>query len=409
MTQPAPASSGNRADRSSTGAADRLDAELAPRLDALHQAGLYRKRRVIEPAGDAEIVVDGQRCVDFCGNDYLGLRRHPEVVAAFIGAARRYGVGSGAAHLITGHTREHHALEEELAAFSGRPRALLFATGYMANLGIAAALAGRNDALIEDRLNHASLLDGARLAGARLKRYAHADPTALEARLDAPVHGRRFVATDAVFSMDGDLAPLPQLARLSSMHRACLIVDDAHGFGVLGASGRGSLEHFNLDRHAVPVLMITLGKALGVFGAAVAGSERLVETLIQRARTYIYTTAPPPAVAAAARAALRIVQHETWRRDRLRANIARFRDGAAAIGLNLSASTTAIQPLAIGEAMRTVHASEVLLNRGLRVAAIWPPTVPAGGSRLRITLSAAHTDGQIDRLLEALSDSRIGR
>jgi 8-amino-7-oxononanoate synthase len=382
--------------------------EWQRRLAALETAGLYRRRRVVAEGGGVEVVADGSRCVNFCGNDYLGLRNHPSVVRAFRDAAGRYGVGSGAAHLITGHTREHHALEEALAEALGRARALLFSTGYMANLGIACALAGRGDAFIEDRLNHASLLDAARLSGARLARYAHADTTALHERLERAGAGRRFVSTDAVFSMDGDIAPLPEIARLCAAHGACLVVDDAHGFGVLGARGRGTLEHFGLDTDAVPVLMVTLGKALGTFGAAVAGSAALIEILIQSARTYVYTTAPPPAVAAAARAALALLGSEGWRRDRLRANIARFRAGAASLGLATGPSSTPIQPLAIGDDRRAVEISERLFARGVWVAAIRPPSVPAGGARLRVTLSAAHDDAHIDRLLDALAASGAG-
>jgi 8-amino-7-oxononanoate synthase len=382
--------------------------EWERRLAALEAAGLYRRRRVVAEGGGVEVIADGSRCVSFCGNDYLGLRNHPSVVRAFRDAAGRYGVGSGAAHLITGHTREHHALEEALAEALDRPRALLFSTGYMANLGIACALAGRGDAFIEDRLNHASLLDAARLSGARLGRYAHADTTALREWLERAGAGRRFVSTDAVFSMDGDIAPLPGIARLCAAHGACLVVDDAHGFGVLGARGGGTLEHFGLDTHAVPVLMVTLGKALGTFGAAVAGSAALIEILIQSARTYVYTTAPPPAVAAAARAALALLGSEGWRRDRLRANIARFRAGAASLGLATGPSSTPIQPLAIGDDRRAVEISERLFARGVWVAAIRPPSVPAGGARLRVTLSAAHEDAHIDRLLDALAASGAG-
>lgn len=390
-------------------AAELLDGRLAPRLDALRRSDLYRTRRVVEAVDSAvEVTVDGRRYINFCGNDYLGLRNHAQVVEAFTAAATRYGAGSGAAHLITGHTREHHALEEELAEFLDRPRALLFSTGYMANLGLAVALAGRGDTLVEDRLNHASLLDAARLAGARLTRYAHADTAALQRRLEGIAAGSRFVATDGVFSMAGDLAPLPALARLCAGQRACLIVDDAHGFGVLGARGAGTLDHFALDARAVPVLMVTLSKALGTFGAAVAGSEALVETLIQGARTYMYTTAPPPAVAASARAALRLVQSDSWRRDKLRSNIARFRSGASSLGLALSASTTPIQPLAVGDGRRAVRASDALFARGVWVAAIRPPTVPAGGARLRVTLSAGHDDLHIDRLLDALAGAELG-
>ncbi len=345
----------------------------------------------------------------FCSNDYLGLAAHPEVRAAFQRGAERYGVGSGAAHLISGHSRAHHALEEELAAFTGRPRALLFSTGYMANLGLVSALMGRGDQLFEDRLNHASLIDAAQLSRARLRRYAHGDMSVLGDQLDQAPVGERMILTDGVFSMDGDLAPLPELAALARRHRAWLMVDDAHGLGVLGESGAGSLEHFGLGSAQVPILMGTLGKALGGFGAFVAGSDDLIETLIQQARSYIYTTAPPPALAEAVRASLRLVRDEPWRRERLGQLVARFRAGTAKLGLPLMTSTTPIQPLLAGSAERALAWSRQLEEQGILVTAIRPPTVPEGSARLRITLSAAHSDDQLERLLAALAELPRGQ
>jgi 8-amino-7-oxononanoate synthase len=379
--------------------------DLVGELRRLEASGAYRRRRVLDGAQGAEVVADGRRRLNFSSNDYLGLAADARVVAAMRKAAGTYGAGSGAAHLISGHSRAHHELEEALAAFTRRPRALLFSTGYMANLGVLAALAGRGDTVIEDRLNHASLIDAARLCGARLLRYTHGVADAAEQRLQQ-ARGEVLVATDGVFSMDGDLAPLPELARQAHAQGAWLMVDDAHGLGVLGATGRGTLEHFALEYADVPILMGTLGKALGVFGAFVAGSEDLIETLIQRARSYIYTTAPPPAVAAAAQVALAIVNEEPWRRARLAALVARFRSGASELGLPLMDSTTPIQPLLVGDSVRTAALGARLFESGLLVGAIRPPTVPAGTARLRLTFSAAHTEAQVDRLLAALEGVR---
>lgn len=337
----------------------------------------------------------------FCSNDYLGLANHPEVIAALQRGAARWGVGSGAAHLVNGHSAAHQALEEALAEFTGYPRALLFSTGYMANLGVISALAGRGDTVFEDRRNHASLLDGALLARATLRRYPHADAAALT-RL-AQTARMRLIATDGVFSMDGDLAPLPDLAAIAARTGAWLLVDDAHGLGVLGREGRGSLDHCGLGAGQVPILMGTLGKALGTFGAFVAGSHDLIETLIQRARPYIYTTATPPALAAATRVSLALARREDWRRERLATLIGRLRTGAAQLGLPLADSPTPIQPLLAGSAERALAWSAALESAGLLVTAIRPPTVPTGTARLRITLSAAHTDTDLERLLEALA------
>lgn len=386
-------------------AARRLDALLAPELAALKQKSLYRLRRILAGPQGTEVEADGRRLLNFSSNDYLGLAAHPALAAAAKRALDEYGLGSGAAHLVTGHTRAHHALEEELAAFCGRPRALLFSSGYMANLGVAGGLMGRGDRVLEDRLNHASLLDAGLLSGAKFARYAHADVSALT-REFGEVSGNTWVLTDGVFSMDGDLAPLPGLARAAEEVGAFLMVDDAHGFGVLGKTGRGSLEHHGLGPAEVPIYMATLGKACGAFGAFVAGSEALVESLIQGARTYIYTTAAPAALAEAARVALKLVQMEGWRREQLSALISRFRSGAEQLGLKLKDSMTPIQPLLVGESADALALSQKLKDLGLLVAAIRPPTVPAGGARLRITLTAAHTEKQVDLLLEALASVR---
>jgi 8-amino-7-oxononanoate synthase len=377
--------------------------DLEPLLAQHRAKGLYRRRRVSDGPQGPEMRVDGRYMLAFCSNDYLGLANHPRVIEAMQAGAREYGAGSGAAHLINGHSRAHHQLEEELAAFTGRPRALLFSTGYMANQGVIAALLGRGDHVIEDRLNHASLIDGATLSRARLHRFAHSDMAALEGRLSALESGEKLIAVDGVFSMDGDLALLTELAEAALRHDAWLMVDDAHGIGVLGEQGRGSLDAAGLGMEQAPILMATLGKGLGVFGAFVAGSEALIETLIQRARSYIFTTALPPAVAEATRAALRISQKEEWRRENLFRLIRRFREGAESLGLPLMASPTPIQPLLAGSAETALAWSARLEQAGLLVTAIRPPTVPEGASRLRITLSAAHSDAQLERLLDALS------
>jgi 8-amino-7-oxononanoate synthase len=375
---------------------------LAGKLQARRQQHLYRSRQVIDGPQGVTVRIDGRDYLSFCSNDYLGLANHPDVVAAFHQGLDEFGGGSGAAHLITGHSRAHHALEEELAAFLQRPRALLFSTGYMANLGVMSALLGRGDRVFEDRTNHASLLDGARLSGARLLRYRHGDAADLETRMANAPAGEFLVATDGVFSMDGDVAPLGQLATTATRHAAWFMVDDAHGLGVVGPGGRGSVAQAGLDMTQVPILVGTLGKAFGTFGAFVAGSDELIETLIQEARTYMYTTAPPPAVAAATRAALRLVREEGWRREQLQTLVKRFRQGARQLGLELCDSETPIQPLMVGAADEALRMSRVLREQGILITAIRPPTVPEDSSRLRITFSAAHSELQVDRLLEAL-------
>lgn len=387
----------------------RADTRLAARLAAQATAGRSRQRRTVtarEPGG-TRVAVDGRECVAFCSNDYLGLADHPHVVAAFCEGARHWGVGSGASHLVSGHDAEHHALEEELAEFVARPRALLFSTGYMANLAVASVLIGRGDHVLEDRLNHASLLDAGLASGARFARYAHGDVLALQKKLQraSPV-AQTLVMTDGVFSMDGDVAPLREIASACRSVDAQLLVDDAHGFGVLGATGAGSVEDAVLGMDDVPILMCTLGKAVGTFGAFVAGSTVLIESLLQQARTYIYTTALPPAVAAASRAALRVMHDEPARRERVLAHAARFRAGLASLGLAAIPSRTPIQPVVVGDSAAALAASDALLELGYWVPAIRPPTVPVGTARLRFTFSASHTDTQVDQLLDALAALR---
>ena len=364
---------------------------------------LYRSRRISDGPQQPEMVIDGRPVTSFCSNDYLGLANHPDVKAAFTKGIELYGAGSGAAHLINGHTRAHHCLEDELAEFTGYPRALLFSTGYMANLGLAQALAGKGDTVLEDRLNHASLLDGALLSGARLMRYRHKDAADLESRLASRTAGEKLVLSDGVFSMDGDTADIAALARACNRQDALLMIDDAHGFGVLGEQGKGTPEHQGMATCEVPVYMATLGKALGTFGAFIAGSDELIETLVQTARPYIYTTASPPGVAEAARASLQIIRTQPQLRDRLNENIRYFRNCCIQAGVELAESQTAIQPVMIGQALAAVQASRQLFERGLLVTAIRPPTVPEGTARLRVTLSAAHRHTQIDKLVSALA------
>ncbi|HIJ21730.1 MAG TPA: 8-amino-7-oxononanoate synthase [Gammaproteobacteria bacterium] len=379
-----------------------LDFQLQQQLDVRKVQSLYRMRRTASSPQGVELEVDGQHYLSFSSNDYLGLANHPQIIEAFQQGLSRWGTGSGAAHLVTGHSAAHHALEEELADFLGYPRVLLFSSGYQANLGVHQALLGRKDSTLHDRLNHASLLDGAKLSGAKLLRYGHTDVNALERRLSEVSSGRILVVTDGVFSMDGDIAPLSAIANECRCGGATLMVDDAHGVGIEGAEGRGTVSGFGLSPLEVPVLMGTLGKAFGVSGAFVAGSEALIETLIQQARTYIYTTATPPAQAEATRKALQLVREGEDRRQHLQQLIARFRSGATALGLNLMHSVTPIQPLLVGDSAAALQRSRQLQKSGILVAPMRPPTVPEGGARLRITLSANHTFEQVDRLLEAL-------
>jgi len=379
-----------------------LTDRLAQQHAARARADLLRRLRTIEHADGPWLESGGQRLLSFCSNDYLGLAQHPQLIAALKRTADDEGVGSTSAHLICGHRREHAALEEALAEWTGRERALLFSTGYMANLGVLQALLQRGDVCVQDKLNHACLLDGAQLAGAELKRYQHADVDSAERQLASRPDAAALLATDGVFSMDGDIAPLRELSKLCIREGATLMVDDAHGLGVLGDDGAGSVTATGLQQHDVPVLMATLGKALGCSGAFVAGSATLIDGLLQTVRPYIYTTAMPPALAAAALAAVTLARSESWRREKLATLIARFRDGARELGLSLMPSPTAIQPLLLGDATTALIAAQALEQNGLLVSAIRPPTVPQGQARLRITLSAAHEEEHIDQLLDAL-------
>jgi 8-amino-7-oxononanoate synthase len=380
-------------------ALDRYAAELA----ALERIDQRRRRLTVEGPQGARIVVDGREHLAFCSNDYLGLAADPRLVEAAVAAVRVHGVGSGASHLVTGHHAPHARAERALADFVGLPAALLFGTGYLANVGVLTALTGAEDAIFSDALNHASLIDGMRLSRARVVRYPHADLAALEAALAATPARTRFVVTESVFSMDGDLAPLPALLALCERHDAWLVIDDAHGFGVLGAQGRGALEHFALDSPRI-VYVGTLGKAAGVHGAFVAGAPAIVETVLQRARSYIFTTASPPFLGPVIEASLAIVRAEAWRRERLRELVARFRDGLRETGLRLAASESPIQPVILGTNAAALAASRFLRERGMIVSAIRPPTVAEGTSRLRVSFSAAHTAEDVDRLVAALRE-----
>ncbi|MEY4599094.1 MAG: 8-amino-7-oxononanoate synthase [Pseudomonadota bacterium] len=378
-----------------------LHDELAAELAAREAGGLRRSRRLLESPQRARVTVDGREYLAFCSNDYLGLAADPRLSAAANEGIARYGVGGGASHLILGHSTAHHELEEALARFVRQPRALLFSTGYMANMGVVSALTGHGDAIFADRLNHASLNDAALVSRAAFKRYAHNDLGALERLLKTTPARRRLVVTDAVFSMDGDIAPVAALLELCERHDAYLFIDDAHGFGVLGEAGRGTLAYFNMasDRF---IYMATLGKAAGVAGAFVAGDETLIETLIQNARTYIYTTATPPLLAHALLTSLQIILAEEWRRERLRALIVQLREGLAAAPWMLMSSDTPIQPLLVGGNDEALALSASLAAAGLLVPAIRPPTVPQGTARLRISLSADHEAADVARLVEAL-------
>ncbi|HEX4859522.1 MAG TPA: 8-amino-7-oxononanoate synthase [Usitatibacteraceae bacterium] len=380
-------------------------------LSELAQADQLRVRKLVDGTQDASMVVDGRRVLCFASNDYLGLASHPKVVEAATRALKRYGLGAAASHMVSGHMRAHHALEERLAAFSGLPRALLFSSGYAANLGILAALAGRGDTLVADKLNHASLIDGAQLSRATVRRYAHGNLERAAALLEAaPAGGRKLIVTDAVFSMDGDLAPLPGLLELAMRHDALLVIDDAHGFGVLGYRGRGALEHFNLLNAPGAeriVYMATLGKAMGGYGAFVAGNADVVEWILQSARTYLFSTATPPVIAAAMQASLDILEQERERLTQLRALIDFFGDALKLQSARTPYSMTAIQPVIVGANATALSFAEHLLERSLWVPAIRPPAVPAGTARLRVSINANHSAEDLLDLVTALTDLEV--
>lgn len=385
--------------------ASRLDTQLAAELADIAAAGLTRRRRVLDSPAGRIARVDGQEVLNFASNDYLGLAGNAEIAQALADGALRWGAGSGASHLVSGHLTPHDQLENEIAAFTGFERALTFSTGYLANLAVTPTLAGRGDAVFADKLNHASLIDAMQLAkanGAEVQRYPHNDVAALERQLAASNAARKVIVTDAVFSMDGDLAPLPLIFELAERHDAWLVIDDAHGFGVLGRHGEGSLAHFNLPASPRILLMGTLGKAAGVGGAFVAGSATAIDYLLNKGRSYIFTTAAPPAIACALSKSLHIIRNGDALRANLMARIAQLREGLA--GKPLLPSATAIQPYIVGDNEAAVALSKALWERGLWVPAIRPPTVPKGTARLRISVSAAHTAGDIDHLLSALKE-----
>ncbi len=377
-----------------------LDAEL----DALDAAQARRRRRVVDAYDGVRLRVAGREMLAFCSNDYLGLAQHPALREAAREAAARWGVGATASPQVCGHSAAHEQLERELAAFVGLPRALYFYAGFAANLGIVPALVGRGDAVFSDALNHACLIDGARLSRAQVEVYPHRDAAALGRLLAASDARRKLIVSDAVFSMDGDIAPLRELLALAEAHDALLLIDDAHGFGVLGEQGRGSAAQFGLGGPRL-VYMATLGKSAGVAGAFVAGADAVVETILQRARSYTFATAAPPLIVDTLRAALPLIAADDWRRERLRALIAQWRAGADALpaGWRLAASDTPIQPLLIGDNAAALRAMAALWDAGLWVPAIRPPTVPAGTARLRLSLSAAHTPADVERLLGVLA------
>ncbi len=376
--------------------------DLQKILDQRAEDSLYRRRQVMQSAQQSVIKVDGQHLLNFSSNDYLGLANHPDVISSFKAAADEFGVGSGASHLVNGHSYHHHQLELELAQFCNRERALLFCSGYMANIGVINALVGKGDAVFQDKLNHASLLDGGLLSGADFQRYLPNNIPSLEKKLARSQASRKLIVSDAVFSMDGNIADLSALSEQAQKHEAWLMVDDAHGFGVLGETGAGCVEQYQLNQQQVPVLIGTFGKAFGTAGAFVAGSEALIETLIQFCRTYIYTTAMPPAIAAATRTSLQLIKQQSWRREHLQELIAHFKKGCQYLGLVLQPSDTAIQPIMVGSAKQALQLSEALAKQGIQVKAIRAPTVPAHQARLRVTLSAVHSIADVDKLLVAL-------
>ncbi len=371
--------------------------------------GLLRQLRNVEQADGARIVIAGRSLLNFASNDYLGLAQHPVLREALTRSAARWGVGATASHLLGGHREEHARLEEKLAPWTGRERALLFSTGYMANLGAIGALLQHGDVCVQDKLNHASLLDAARLSGATIRRYRHTDIDSARQQLETQSDAAALLTTDGVFSMDGDIAPLRELAALCKTQHATLLVDDAHGIGVLGSDGAGCLAEAGLGQADAPVLMATLGKALGVAGAFVAGSAALIDGLVQFARAHTYTTAMPPALAAAASAAVELAQTESWRREKLRSLITQLRAGAGELGLSLLESRTPIQPLLVGSSEEALRIAQQMETAGFYIPAIRPPTVPAGSARLRITLSAAHEPSDVERLLDALASACLRR
>lgn len=387
----------------------RFTAHWQAQLQTRREAGLLRRKPLLESPQGVHVRLDGQDYISFASNDYLGLAADPRLSEAAAKAAYEHGVGGGASHVVCGHHQTHQALEEELAAFTGRERALVFSSGYMANLAVVSALVAKGDFVFQDKLNHASLIDGGLLSGARFQRYLHNNAESLENYIvqrqsEIAAGAKALVVTDGVFSMDGDIADLPDIASVCSQHEALLMVDDAHGLGVIGDHGRGSCSHFNLDVDTVPVLIGTFGKAFGTSGAFVAGSRLLIEFLEQIARPYIYTTSMSPVIAETTRVSLKIIEQAEDKRQQLRSNIALLRSLCMDAGFELMQSPTAIQPVILGSNARTMAFAKGLRDRGFLAGAIRPPTVPKNTARLRITLSASHTPLMIERLVQAMCD-----
>ncbi len=381
-----------------------IDNKVLNQLDELKRKSLFRNRKTIESAQASRVVLNGKTFINFCSNDYLGFANHPKIVKAFKRGADKYGVGSGASSLVCGRSKAHLELEEEVAKITGRDKAILFSSGYLANLAIVGSFAQtRKDCVFQDKLNHASMLDASQISRSKLVRYPHLDVSRLGEALSSERTNTKLVLTDSIFSMDGDIAPLREIAELSARHEAMLVVDEAHGFGVFGEHGSGVLRDLNLDQRDAPLMMATFGKALGCAGAFVAGAENNIELMIQKARTYIYSTALAPAVAVAANEGLRLLVSESWRQEHLFALIKRFREGARLTGLPIMDSISHIQPLITGSADKATKLSETLLKQGLLISAIRPPTVPKNSSRLRITLSADHSEEDVDLLLDVLA------
>lgn len=380
-----------------------LTEQLRHQLENREKTKLYRRRLTLEGSQSKHVSAAGREYLAFCSNDYLSLASHPQLIAAVCEGAALYGVGAGASHLISGHSSAHHALEEALAHFTGFPRTLLFSTGYMANAGVVTALADRGDAIFADKLNHASLNEAALGSRAKFARYPHLDLATLEQQLAVSRAKRKLVMSDAVFSMDGDVAPAADLLALCEKYNAWLMLDDAHGFGVLGPQGRGTVSHFNISSPRI-IYMATLGKAAGVFGAFIAAQPEIIETLIQHARSYIYTTAAPPLLSHALLKSLELIEEDEWRRDKLTQLAARLKHELQSLRWQLLTSVTPIQPLIIGGNDEALEISEALRERGILVPAIRPPTVPQGMARLRISLSATHDMEDVMQLAAALRD-----
>ncbi|PTR05411.1 8-amino-7-oxononanoate synthase [Nitrosospira sp. Nsp5] len=388
-----------------------LTVQLREELLSREKRKLYRHRLTLESPQQTHVSIAGNKYLAFCSNDYLGLANHPQLIEAVCEGARQYGVGAGASHLISGHSSAHHALEEALARFTGFPQTLLFSTGYMANAGMVTALAGRGDAIFADKLNHASLNDAAMVSNAKFIRYPHLDLSVLERQLAMSQATRKLVITDAVFSMDGDVAPVAALLALCEKYDAWLMLDDAHGFGVLGLRGRGTVSQFAVDSRRI-IYMATLGKAAGVFGAFVAAEHEIIETLVQHARSYIYTTATPPMLSHALLKSLELIEGEEWRREKLRQLIAQLKNEMRSLRWQLLPSATPIQALIIGENDKALEISATLREKGILVPAIRPPTVAPGTARLRISLSASHDMADIVRLgavLRELDNNSVSR